>query len=274
MEAFTWMFRIEGFKKHYIFLCASQVILLLLACALGAAALFSTEFGNLIVTVVLGIAAVFFFASTGLLPSGYFWCLTCSLAERQRDFIFSDVYDGTYKEIITVELPELKPFAFIWRGFASIVATTLLIYPVLILLAIVIAGSFFTGFAHLTEITISYGILFLFIGFLIPGLLWNYAVRDSVIAVWNVPKAIHLMGTYPGKYFGHAFVYLMIAFLWKIIITWSVNTFGLSFVGFDYTNIFEILKFCIIYLLLFFGANYILYVYAYLLGTIAPSGEI
>ena len=275
MEAFTWMFRTEGFKKHYLFLCLSGIVLFLLSGIFGYGAYYSLNLHNMLITILLAVIAIFCFISMGLLPSGYFWYLTCSAAERQQDFQYSNVYDGTFKETIKVELPEIKPFAFIWRGFASFVATMLLIYPVLILIVITAAGSAFSGLNNLPALFVSYGFFFLFLGMLIPGLLWNYAVRNSIIAVWNIPKAIHLLGTYTGRYVLHTALYLLICFTLNILFTWLKGLFGIDDYAIMSGDIASIIKaFVFYYLVLNPIFSYILFVYAYLLGTIAPSGEI
>jgi hypothetical protein len=67
--------------------------------------------------------------------------------------------------------------------------------------------------------TLLYVILFGLVGLLIPALLWNYAKQDSIFAVWNFSKAVHIMGTYFGKYLWNTILFIVLRL--THVINWS-----------------------------------------------------
>lgn len=269
-EAFKWMFKNEKFREHVFYLIKIPFIYILIAVLLAVGAFYIKDL-FLIAAILMIIAAVILLMLLPLFYQGYFWELTMCITERKIDFSAPEIYKkGSIKEIASVELPELSAKRFIWRGIASIVATLLLIYPLAILFGISVF-SMKTGFnMNIEAMFAAYGFAFAFIGFFIPALLWNYAVRDSVVAVWNVPKAIHIIGCYTVKY------------IWNILLMMFVciaNNFILMFIS----KISEAvimdsgvasLTALIIYGITYFAMYiYMIFVNSYLIGTIAPPGE-
>jgi len=106
-------------------------------------------------------------------------------------------------------------------------------------------------------------------------LLWNYAKSNSVFAVWNIRKAVYLLGTYTGKYLLNSFIFALFYIL-NCAIVYAVNVFLIAigvlslslnnFSGLIMCFIVSNLTAVVLYL-------YSLHVYAYLLATITPVSE-
>lgn len=272
-QSLYWMFKTNNFKQHFLYLLRTYLLLNVFALIFaGCSYFFLTD--NIFYQIVLyAISALLFFASH-LFLTGYFWDLTCCIAERKSDVQASSVYSKhmKIKNIITITLPDISTKKFIWRGIASIVATILLLYPLAALFVISIAGGSFTDSVDITFLLTSYGIMFLILGSFIPALLWNYAVRNSVIAVWNIFKAIHIMGTYTLQYFWNTFLFLLFVF-----INYCIMTLISNIVGTDFTlasDIYAYLKYFVFIVISCSVGIYWLFVNAFLLGTIAPPGEV
>lgn len=113
-------------------------------------------------------------------------------------------------------------------------------------------------------------LLFLIIVFLIclPGLLWNYSYRNSIVAGLNIFKAIYLLETYTLKYITNTLTFIVFyivncSILIKLdYLILSNNLLQETYIVFLGLNI-------VIQLLYIYS----LHVYAYLLGTIAPPSE-
>ena len=112
---------------------------------------------------------------------------------------------------------------------------------------------------------ICYNLLYVFFFAFLPAMLWNYAKENSVFAVWNIRKAVYLLGTYPGKYILNTFVFVIFYLLnWLFVYGLILLTIPIQI---QYLQVL-ICNFAasILYL-------YSLHVYAYLLATITPPGE-
>ena len=146
-----------------------------------------------------------FYISSSLVVQGYFWELTSSIISRDVDIVANNIYSGKIKSVFVISLPDFKPAKFIWRGFASIVASIMMVLPYALLVFSTAFTDVFTlpmleiGNFH-SIYAICYNLLYVFFFAFLPAMLWNYAKENSVFAVWNIRKAVYLLGTYPGKY--------------------------------------------------------------------------
>ena len=274
LEPFIWMFKAENFKKHLLYLLAMFGGFFALALIASLAGYFLPHLS--IQSFLCSSIAIFFFIAPFLCFQGYFWELTANIISRDTDIKASNVYNGKIKEVFKIELPELNTFKFIWRGFASIVATLLMFLPFVML-----AGTtFFTGVflipmvnidAFASTYLVSYLFIYLFLCSFIPALLWNYAKQDSVVAVWNIRKAIFIMGNYTGKYIWNTLLFIVFYIINYAVIAGIGFLLGVySNLSMDVSAVIRIVLFYILSTGIYF---YALYVYAYLLGTIAPSAE-
>lgn len=273
-DSLFWMFKTENFKNHFIYLLSIYLFFILMSVFLF---FISSILTDMVWKVVLWIFSALTFISPMLCFQGYFWNLTDNIINRQTDIISSNVYNGKVKEIFKIELPEINTRRFIWRGIASIVASLLLCYPFVILLVL---ASLTSGTAvafynfDLAATVVMYAGCYLFLGLFIPALLWNYAKQDSIFAVWNFPKAVHIMGTYTGKYIWNTFLFLVFAFVNYCITTFLTFILGLSAFHYNFNfDTFTIVRFVILIVLQYAISIYWIFVNAYLLGTIAPSCE-
>ena len=268
MESFIWMFKEKDFAKHYIFLSAGTVIMFLLALGVILALTFLQSAGSLNKIVYMIV-----FVTVSILPAlfmlGYFWNLTENIINREMSIESDNVYNGKIRKICKIELPELKPLSFIWRGFASMVANILIIVPYFLLITLsVLTGSF----ASIPPQAVIAGAVFYCLFF--PALFLNYAKQNSVFAVLNIPKAVSIFGNYPFRY------------LWAIIllgIVYGVNFFLDNVVvqfflpkftsGFGAESIFPIIILAIYFIFTILKNFYLIFVIAHILGTIVPPSE-
>ena len=246
MQPFIWMFKTKGFKKHYLLL----LIILLLAYALNFAFTFMPEFK--------GIAHLLSLVP-GLYLLGYFWNLTEEIINREQNIEANNIYDGKIKETYTITLPELEFIDNVWRGIASIIANILLVIPFAIIMLM--------GLRHgtLAALPPAYAIFIpIFLILFVPALLWNFAYRGSVVSVWNIRKAIYLVGNYPLRYFANVFTIVVVS-----IISGGIDYLLAAFVRSTGNLVFIIAAYLII------GIKYLYFIYvnAYLIGTIAPTSE-
>ena len=158
----------------------------------------------------------FLFLIPNLLPIGYFWELTEKIINRESDIQANSVYNGKIKKTYKFELPEFGIAKFIWHGFASIIANTIMVIPYMLLLFLGIKNNSFCTFPQILVISL---ILF---AILIPALLWNYAKQNSVFAVLNIPKAVNIIGNHLFRYLKTIIllfiIYLINVFLDEVVI--------------------------------------------------------
>ena len=264
-KPFSWMFTTENFKEQvkYLFFIFIKFYLAAIILLLFSEYLLS----NSIWTVVLPSIAIILFIIPFLCAQGYFWNVTANIISREWDITSATVFNGKIKEVFKVELPELNTKKFIWRGIASCVATTMMVLP----FGLILAGSAWaTSLSNLPPQTII--VLYVFILMFIPALLWNYAVRDSIFAVWNIRKAIQIMGNYTGKYIWNTLLYVLFYVVTSVLLSLIATALGIRDIA-TQVSMLNIIKLLVYLTISYLQYLYSLYVYAYLLGTIAPPSE-
>lgn len=240
MQPFIWMFKVKEFKKHFLYLACFSIALFTL--------FLETKWIGYLCSIV-----------SGLYLTGYFWNLTEQIIHRDRSIEASNIYDGKIKETYTITLPKLDLIDNVWRGVASIFAAVLLIIPFLVIM--------YTGFQQgtLADLPPALAVFIpVFLSLFFPALLWNFAYKGSVIAVWNIRKAIYLLGNYPLRYIFNVTILLIIC-----IISGLVDYFLTKF-AFSTENIVVI---TVSYAIIGIKYLYFIFVNAYLIGTIAPTNE-
>ena len=284
IEPFIWMFKTEYFKRHFLYLILTAV------CCWT---LFIVYFGftstltglTFVEDVIIKIIAVLIIIIPLLCITGYFWCLTDNIISREQEPQINNIYDGKAGFVNKITLPEWDLPRFVWRGVASIVATIIMYIPLaLLVIAVAFNIGMITSFWNINpdQAQLCLALLMLFIGFFVPGLLWNYARRDSVFAVLNLPKAIYLTESYPGSYCLNTFLFIVFSILRSLIIRSLAVALGISsyiacangtptFTGTPTPD--AIIPIIIFAIISFIVGIYWLFVNAYLLGTIAPPSE-
>lgn len=274
LEPFVWMFRNKDFKKRFLQLCLTLIVALLILIGL----LFSTNvieftFINGQILNILLVVVCFF---TSLIIQGYFWELTSNIISRNWDISASNVYSGKIKARYFIDLPKFNVIRFLWRGLASVVATTMMMLPfVLVIYTFVLTTPAFNfDVEYIEELSVVYqvscGIVLVMLFIALPALLWNYAKRDSVFAVWNFPKAFYLIDSYPLQYIKNLILFV-IFYLLNTGIIYLLNYFFMIVMQLSpQENPFVYIMIGIISTFMYL---YSLHVYAYLLGTIAPVSE-
>ena len=287
IEPLTWMFKTPNFKQHFLrligfsFLCwvlLSVLLLIMNNLSVGA---------GLISSIIAVIAAIILIIVPGLLITGYFWCLTDNIIDRGLDADINSIYNGRnakFKNVIT--LPDWDIKKILWRGVASVVATIILCTPFIeLIILFVINQTVITDFWNIDTqfVSIILCVVLLLSVILIPALLWNYARRDSIVAVLNFPKAIYIIATYTGKYLGNAFLFIFYSIIQLFVFIGISLLFGTSITEpSQISNCASCLtslgdgleiKAVIANIIFFIICVYRLFVDAYLLGTIAPPSE-
>ena len=280
LQPLSWMFKTKDFKKYFWTLCSIDFGFNILALILFISVTTIADRYTMPVIIVLLFSFIIFIIPY-LFVSGYFWELTFNIIGRDTDISASEIYNGKIKQSEKIELPKIKFFRFIWRGIASIVATIMLILPI-ILIILSFSKSTVKTFEMFSLnpalLPIVYLSVSIFICLFIPALLHNYAYRDSVFAVLNLRRAVYLMGNYPFRYLWNTFL----LFIFSVISAYILRFLsGISGVNFDVTNIntqaisniHMIIAFAVIMIITIFWRIYSLFVNAYLLGTLAPKEE-
>ena len=288
IEPFIWMFSVKNFKHHfaYLLLVAAVCWLLTYLIYFFYRGYFLTN--SILLNIVVIIACVALFLTPFLCLTGYYWCLTDNVIGRTQEAKLNSVYNGKHADLKNViTLPDWDIPRFIWRGIASIFATLIMYIPFTLIMILIVfnlsllAVMWSLDTQQVTIITFIFVILFTL---LIPGLLWNYARRDSVMAVLNIPVAFYLMDCYPGKYFLNSFLIVVFSIVRSLIMRAVV--FALGF-GTTLTALYtmssaqlatlpgtDLVPIFIILLILGYVIDaYWIFVNAYLLGTIAPPSE-
>ncbi len=287
LEPFIWMFSVKNFKRHFLYLLLVGIICWAISFIIfnfiGGDFFFTS---NLILNILFILLEIILFLTPILCITGYFWCLTDNAIRRDTDVLLNRVYDGKTSNLKNIiMLPDWNLFRFIWRGIASVFASIIMYIPfVLLMILVLINLSVIASFWNLNnaQITIAIGILMFMLALLIPGLLWNYARRDSVLAVLNFPKAIYLMESYPKKYFLNTFLIVLFSLARSFIIRIILFALGLgaavtsTAVPNSYAELIgsQFMIACVVCLIVgFIIDTYWIFVNAYLLGTIAPPSE-
>lgn len=272
-EAFVWMFKKENFKKHFILLATLSPILYVAGFVVAVLAFLGGEYAQTETLIMFGVA-ILFWLSGSCLPSGYFYDMTEKIIDRETRYTASNIYDGKApKSYFVFDLPEFNLFKHIWRGIASIIATSLMILPYVLLMIISIFTGALTGTLCQVNPLIYVGAYF-FYCFFFPALLWNYARRNSVFAVLNIFKAINIIGNYTFAYIWRVVVFILI-FVFNYIIDRFLGAMaGLSSTPTaDDISIVRIITMLLVFGVIWVKNLYFWFVYAYLLGTLAPSDE-
>lgn len=282
IEPLIWMFKTEKFKNHFLYFIIISIVCWGISFGLITFSQSPELPYYLIVNRILIILGIILMILPFLCLSGYFWCLTENVIDRHQEAKVNSVYNGKakFKEIIT--LPQLDFRRFVWRGIAGIVATIIMELPIILFfclssfsLANIVA--FWSINPLVAEIIVILAI-FLIMS-IIPALLWNYARRDSIVATLNLPKAIYIIGTYTGKYIANTFLYILYSLAYGFILYFILGSFGLAIPqagNFGQISDFNILTnqiYVIYFIVNYLMGIYFIYVYAYLLGTIAPPSE-
>lgn len=285
LEPLIWMFKAENFKKHFFYLLIICIVYVLLALGfLVLTAIFGSNV-DFVTSLSLKLVNLAILLIPILCLTGYFWSLTDNIINRENDITANNIYNGKLKVLNIIELPEFNFLRFVWRGIASIVATILLCLPVIMFYGSLTINlpdvSDFYGWTPL-QLSIFTSIITLLIAIFIPALLWNYARRDSIVAVWNLPKAIYIIGNYSGTYFKNTFLFVASSYLNSYLIKIFTNLIGLNFTTSAASNGGILLSISgsdiilplILTILVFYVSGiYWIYVNAYILGTIAPPNE-
>lgn len=249
-EPFVWMFRYEELKKLWV-----KMFVLTLGFAFLAVCIYHllVKYVDIFNIQYAALAAGILFLCPIFYIQGYFWELTEAFVNREFDIESANIYNGRIKEIFRLNLPENRILRLMWRGIASIFATFLLFIPLGLM--------FYSANINKLEFTVQMFILVFWTVF-IPALLWNYARRDSVVAVWNLRKAVYLMGNYPFRYFGK----ILLLVIWSVITYFILNKLYLWIPQYFIKNILIGFLSIVMYL-------YNVFVFSYLLGTLAPIQE-
>ena len=96
--------------------------------------------------------------------------------------------------------------------------------------------------------------------------------KDSIVAVLNLRKAIHIMGNFFTKYILNVLILSIIFLADFLIIAFVVYSLGLGTTS-TQTSVEIVFKFIIFLLFMVVKGVYTTFVNAYLLGTITPPGE-
>ena len=274
IQPLIWMFSVQNFKKHFLSLFFILIFLIFLSVCFF---LIYQNF-NISYKYIFAFLSIFSLISVFLVYQGYFWDMTSNIIERKTDVITSSVFDKKQLKIVEIiQLPEFKILKFWWRGTASIVASLLLIYPLILLVLLSYKTSIDTfhmfNFTK-SDIIATYIGLYIFIGLFVPAFLWNYAYKNSVVSVWNLPKAVYLMGNYTLRYFINVALFLLFTFTQNYINTLIFKYFKFNQISWNIDYFMS----CPYKIVLFIAVMYLihtywLFVYAYLLGTITPPDE-
>ncbi len=279
IKPLIWMFKTENFREHYWKLFKNYVIFVLLAFAIMVLSVGFKDY-QLISYSLLCLSCVIFIIPF-LMCQGYFWELTDEIISRDYDITASEVYNGKISQIFKITLPRWDLKRFIWRGVASIVATMILFVPMIAMFVFgAILGTIPAYEVYSIPIFSIYSfnitpmiLLCLMTYLIIPALLWNYAKRNSIIAVLNLRAGIYLMGNYAGRYFFNSFCFIVYYFIDYLIMALLVKLFFGNGILAAQDNILGLILFGAFSLIWVLKYLYTIFVGAYLLGTISDPGD-
>ena len=283
LEPFIWMFKTGNFKMHFLQLFS---IVFIFWIPLAILLLVLNQLGllyDLIPGFLFKIAVFIVIILPFLALNGYFWVLTENIISRDTEIASSSVFNGKLNTINKISLPDWNLSKFIWRGIASIVASIILYLPIYLIISVlnvsVTSISNFWGFS-ISQVEILFKVSVIIAYLLIPALLWNYARRDSIVAVLNIPKAVYIITEYPLRYIRYIISYVLVSIIHSLIVIFIAVICGLaeyqtiaggySILHDSVTKVFPLILFAFgIYIV----SLYFLFVYSYLLGTLAPECE-
>ncbi len=265
LEPLIWMFKIHDFKKHFLLFS-----LIGLVCYVITGILYSYAENTWFYLSTFWKLAIFpltisIFAIPLICLTGYFWNLSDNIINRENDIIASSIYSNKIKKINKICLPDWNFKNFIWRGISSIFATVLLLVP-LYLIINNLGSKEMNGTLQ--------SVLSILVFALIPAFMWNYARKNSITAILNIPNAIHIMGTYTGRYILNAIIFSVVTLLFVFVAYQLFNIFELNNLFIHFSNINQNLIHITIFCIFIYEISiYWLFISAYLLGTIAPTSE-
>jgi len=270
-EAFTWMFKKENFKKHFLYLTILTPVLYVSGFVVAFLGFMNGGYATTEGIIMLG-CAILLMAAGSCLPSGYFYDMTEKIIDRETRYTASNVYDGKGpKSYFVFDLPDFNLFKHVWRGIASIVATTLMVLPYIILMCFTIFANLLAGtLCHFNPLVMIGAYIFYCLFF--PALLWNYARTNSVFAVLNIFKAVNIIGNYTFAYIWRVLVFIIIFAFNYVLDRLIVVISGLSSETADFSLV-NIVILLLVFSVIWLKNLYFWFVYAYLLGTLAPSEE-
>ena len=285
IEPLYWMFKTENFKEHFLFLLKFGFISYLLAFLIQFFLMNYIGLDKLVLHVVLQVVSFILFVSPCLLLSGYFWCLTDNIIDREQVARANDVYDGHVDFANKIKLPDLDVGRFIWRGISALVATIIMCLPLAFLVYLFVTN--FDAILQFWQLDYAYSafigvVIFVVLGSIVPALLWNYARRDSVFAPLNIFKASYIISSYPLKYFTNVFLFIIYTALQAYIVSVLFGVLGISTIisGLSLSVFSSSLSGAIfgVSTIILIVLTYIINIYwsfviSYLLGTIAPPSE-
>ncbi len=279
LKPLMWVFENNNFKYHFMYLVKIGLIFICLAIVLVFLMNFN-DFSDL-TCHFLSLFLIILISVPHLNLTGYFWYLTDNITERKTDILSANIYNKKidFKDII--EFPEINIWKFVWRGIASIVATILMYIPVSMIFVYsslnVTKVSEFWGWTT-QQTTFFYIFLVCLIAFFIPALLWNYAKKDSVFAVWNVFEASRVIGENFVRYVKNTVLFLLYSVVYSIIIKTVTFMLGLSiwntcdiWYTFSTHGINDIISGFLAIIFNYIAGIYWVHVNAYLLGTISEK---
>ena len=284
IEPFCWMFKVKNFVKQFVLLVLIGVVSYLLTVL--AQFLLENYVGieQFIPHVILQVLSFVLLIVPALLLSGYFWCLADNIIDREQIPVANNVYNGKVKSRYIIELPDFNVQKFVWRGISSIFATIVLCIPYIYLITSS-SGNFqtaleFWGLDTADPIIIGV-VVFVVLGSVVPALFWNYARRDSILAVLNIFKASHIIMAYPAQYLINTLLFVLSTAIQAGIIILLAGLLGFTteLASITLPTVMDSIK--ILYgitFVIFLIISYIISVFgvfinAYLLGTIAPPSE-
>lgn len=280
LKPLFWMFKEKDFVKHFFILFFVEIFFLIAGITVfyTLVKFFGTD-NNFALLVMLAVIFIIPF----LFMQGYFWELTENVINREIDITTASVYNGKINQNNIIKLPKIEFFQMIWRGIASIVASLIFFIPI----AYALTCYSKTGLdpsqtLNYTKEQVSL-IFTIFISCFIPALLYNYASRNSVFAMLNIPKAVFIMGNYTWSYIKNTFLFILFSAAYSYIMGLLLYLFN---TGIDFNNITAIekqvssinteniiLPLILTVIITFVFRIYFIYVNSYLLGTIAPRQE-
>ncbi len=260
LQAFSWMFKSKDFANHFCKLSLFSLILYPIGIAfiLIIKALFpyiNTEIYNYIKIISFGLPF--------LLIQGYFWNLVDEIIKREVDIEANNIYEDKINKFFVISLPSIKPIQLIWRGIASFIASILMYVPYLSLILLSKwSGTYETlSTAFLTCVYLAYYLFF-------PAFFWNYAKTNSVFGMMDIRKAIYIMGNYTLNY-----IFVIITLACINFLNFSIDITFINLLQNNFTNITKITLLIIIPVVLWIKYLYMIYVNAFIIGTITPPRE-
>lgn len=269
MEAFIWMFKKKDYMKQFLIFMVTILVLIISAMLI---------YYNIIVDIKNSssinfmfyfkpVFSLFLVALPLLIIIGYFFKLTLNVIQRKYTQELSNIYDGIMSKNCEIELPKLNLFSLALKGIGAVIA---MIVPIT-----AVSGLFYISFVHgnAHELPLPVWIfIIVFLLFLIPALLWNYAKENTLFSMINLSKSVYIIGNYFFNYIKTIIALLFASTISSIISHFTITTFGSTNLAIKTLDIMHI-NFFIALSLDYILIVYLTFVYAYIIGTIAPIEE-